>query len=239
MTLGGPGPRRPATSRRRAGTARWPGAGAGEWMLAAPADGFWSRGGPGGKCLLLHRTLVEQKGKANRNQGLTSAPPPFPAFIEWHPFESRRFPEVEGVLVGPGLPAERTGLDVSEGQPKDHYMTVVVKTVLGSHFGLGEFTGSNVRTCFRGDWDVSQDWVRLPGGCESIGKPQNGARANGHMDSPRSISWFNFDPCPGGVLCPACPKRRGRRILGFSPRNTIIRGFVWLLPESQFTLATV
>ena len=102
--------------------------------------------------LLLHRTPVEQKGKANRNQGLTSAPP-FPAFIEWHPFESRRFPEVEGVLVGPGLPAERTGLDVSEGQPKEHYMTVVVKTVLGSHFGLGEFT-THFRTYFSGDWDV-------------------------------------------------------------------------------------
>ena len=32
-------------------------------------------------------------------------------------------------------------------------MAVVVKTVLGSHFGLGEFT-THFRTYFRGDWDV-------------------------------------------------------------------------------------
>ena len=32
-------------------------------------------------------------------------------------------------------------------------MAVVVKTVLGSHFGVGEFT-THFRTYFSGDWDV-------------------------------------------------------------------------------------
>ena len=32
-------------------------------------------------------------------------------------------------------------------------MAVVVKTVLGSHFGVGEFT-THFRTNFSGDWDV-------------------------------------------------------------------------------------
>ena len=32
-------------------------------------------------------------------------------------------------------------------------MAVVVRTVLGSHFGVGEFT-THVRTYFSGDWDV-------------------------------------------------------------------------------------
>ena len=32
-------------------------------------------------------------------------------------------------------------------------MAMVVKTVLGSHFGVGEFT-THFRTYFSGDWDV-------------------------------------------------------------------------------------
>ena len=35
----------------------------------------------------------------------------------------------------------------------NEYIAVVVKTVLGSHFGAGEFT-THLRAFFSGDWDV-------------------------------------------------------------------------------------
>ena len=38
-------------------------------------------------------------------------------------------------------------------EPKNDHMAVVVKTVLGSHFGIGEFT-NHFRTYLSGDWDV-------------------------------------------------------------------------------------
>ena len=38
-----------------------------------------------------------------------------------------------------------------------HKLTVVVKTILGSHFGVGELT-THFRTYFSGDWDVQDPW---------------------------------------------------------------------------------
>ena len=50
------------------------------------------------------------------------------------------------------------------------YVAVVVKTVLGSHFGLGEFT-SHFRTYFSGDWDVHWGYGVLTHGHVLFSRP--------------------------------------------------------------------
>ena len=59
-----------------------------------------------------------------------------------------------------------------------------VKTVLGSHFGIGEFT-THFRTYFSGDWDVHRG---------------HGSSEHAPLPAKEFFSWLNLWSCDAGTV---------------------------------------
>ena len=89
---------------------------------------------------LLKRTMLEKNGE--------SAPRKDPAAVAFRKFLQLSRRRGTRTAMQGRTPGSSAAVPLVFLQ-----MAVVVKTVLGSHFGVGEFT-THFRTYFSGDWDV-------------------------------------------------------------------------------------